>query len=89
MRPNIFETDTETFFETKIFETETDTLTKIEKSLDTEKSPDEMSHSGGVSLKKSRKMLFRLVGLGQQEVSYGCPVQMDSMMTNGAMEANL
>ena len=30
-RLNIFETDTETFFETKIFETETDTLKKLRK----------------------------------------------------------
>ena len=59
-RPEIsVETDTETFFETKVFETDTETFfrdqnfrdrdrysEKIEKSLDTEKSRDEMSHSG-------------------------------------------
>ena len=72
LRPNVFETDTKTFFETKyfrdrywdffsrlnIFETDTETFfrdqnfrdrdrysQKIEKSLDTEKSRDEMSHS--------------------------------------------
>ena len=40
LRPNIFETDTKTFFETY-----TDTLKKKEKSLDTVKSQDDMSHS--------------------------------------------
>ena len=58
MRPNIFETNTKTFFrlksfepimslffETKFVEANTDALKKNEKSLDTEKSRDEMSHS--------------------------------------------
>ena len=53
-----FKTDTETFFETKIFETDTETFIrdqlrrdgywysqKNEKSLDTEKSLDENSHT--------------------------------------------
>ena len=39
--PNIFETDTETFFRDRQRYSQ-----KVEKSLDTEKSRDEMSHSG-------------------------------------------
>ena len=48
------------FFETKIFETETDTLKKFEISLDTEKSRDEMSHSdlNAVKVMESRPLLF-------------------------------
>ena len=43
LRLKFFEADTETFFKTKFFET--NTLGKNEKSFDTEKSRDEMSHS--------------------------------------------
>ena len=59
LRPNIFDTDTETFFETKCFRDRYwdffwDLIfrdwywyfQKNEKSLNTEKSLDEMSHSG-------------------------------------------
>ena len=45
-RPNIFETDTETFFRDQNFQDRDRYSQKIEKSLDTEKSWDEMSHSG-------------------------------------------
>ena len=45
-RPNIFETDTETFFRDQNFRDRDRYSQKIEKSLDTEKSRDEMSHSG-------------------------------------------
>ena len=44
-RPNIFETDTETFFRDQNFRDRDRYSQKIEKSLDTEKSRDEMSHS--------------------------------------------
>ena len=43
-RPNIFETDTETFFRDQNFRDRDRYSQKIEKSLDTEKSRDEMSH---------------------------------------------
>ena len=42
----IFETDTETFFRDQNFRDRDRYSQKIEKSLDTEKSRDEMSHSG-------------------------------------------
>ena len=45
-RLNIFETDTETFFRDQNFRDRDRYSQKIEKSLDTEKSRDEMSHSG-------------------------------------------
>ena len=38
------------FFETKFVEANTDALKKNEKSLDTEKSRDEMSHSGALPI---------------------------------------
>ena len=44
-RLNIFETDTETFFRDQNFRDRDRYSQKIEKSLDTEKSRDEMSHS--------------------------------------------
>ena len=44
-RLNIFETDTETFFWDQNFRDRDRYSQKIEKSLDTEKSRDEMSHS--------------------------------------------
>ena len=44
-RPNVFETDTETFFLDQNFRDRDRYSQKIEKSLDTEKSRDEMSHS--------------------------------------------
>ena len=45
MRLNIFKTDTETFFRDQYFRDRDRYSQKIEKSLDTEKSRDEMSHS--------------------------------------------
>ena len=45
LRLNIFETDTETFFRDQNFRDRDRYSQKIEKSLDTEKSRDEMSHS--------------------------------------------
>ena len=44
-RPNIFETDTETFFRDQNFRDRDWYSQKIGKSLDTEKSRDEMQHS--------------------------------------------
>merc|ERR1711911_543099 len=44
-RPNIFETDTETFFRDQNFRDRDRYSQKVGKSLDTEKSRDEMSHS--------------------------------------------
>ena len=44
-RTNIFETHTETFFQDLNFRDRDRYSQKIEKSLDTEKSRDEMSHS--------------------------------------------
>ena len=44
-RPNIFKTDTETFFRDQNFRDRDQYSQKIEKSLDAEKSLDEMSHS--------------------------------------------
>ena len=44
---NFIETDTETFFRDQNFRDRDRYSQKIEKSLDTEKSRDEMSHSGG------------------------------------------
>ena len=44
--PNIFETNTETFFRDQNFWDREQYSQKIEKSLHTEKSWDEMSHSG-------------------------------------------
>ena len=48
-RLNIFETDTETFFRDQNFRDRDRYSQKIEKSLDTEKSRDEMSHSASES----------------------------------------
>ena len=65
----IFEADTETFFETKVFLTDTETFfrdrdrysQKSEKSLDTEKSRDEMSHSG-YHLAKTAQLFLKPTG---------------------------
>ena len=57
-RPNIFETDTETFFRDQNFRARDRYSQKIEKSLDTEKSRDKMSHSGS-SMGKAMNMAVR------------------------------
>ena len=57
-RLNIFETDTETFFRDQNFRDRDRYSQKIEKSLDTEKSRDEMSHSGGQCISKVIQFIF-------------------------------
>ena len=50
LRPNIFATETRTFFRDQNFRDQDRYSQKIEKSLDTEKSRDEMSHSAPIRL---------------------------------------
>ena len=56
-RLNIFETDTETFFRDQNFRDQDRYSQKIEKSLDTKKSRDEMSHSAYLYTKLSKSRL--------------------------------
>ena len=66
---NFIETDTETFFRDQNFRDQDRYSQKIEKSLDTEKSRDEMSHSdqnilffvGSHGYNRRTKLLYRLL----------------------------
>ena len=62
MRLNIFETDTETFFRDQNFRDQDRYSRKIEKSLDTEKSRDEISHSAVAIGGNKIWMIFLLMG---------------------------